>query len=193
MQETWLQSLVQEEPLEKGRETHSSILAWRIPWIEDPGRLQSKGLQRVRHNRATKHSIQHTALESNKKPSAFSSVLSLPVLVCIGNQIPAGCKRYCSLNLTTHERTNRCWWVICSEKFYLAFVIASANILCSGSCPYRFHCLQEPVLQMCYKLINSNFESFMFDISLGSTVTFFFLSFFFLWPVMVKVSIFLSV
>ena len=41
MQETWVQSLVWEDPLEKGMATHSSILAWRIPWIEEPGRLQS--------------------------------------------------------------------------------------------------------------------------------------------------------
>ena len=47
MQETWVQSLGQEDPLEKGIATHSSILAWRIPWIEEPGGLQSMGLQRV--------------------------------------------------------------------------------------------------------------------------------------------------
>ena len=39
MQETWVQSLGQEDPLEKGRTTHSSILAWRIPWMEEPARL----------------------------------------------------------------------------------------------------------------------------------------------------------
>ena len=39
-----------EDPLEKGMTTHSSILAWRIPWTEEPGRLQSMGPQRVRHN-----------------------------------------------------------------------------------------------------------------------------------------------
>ena len=43
------QSLGQEDPLEEGMATHSSILAWRIPWTEKPGRLQSIGLQRVRH------------------------------------------------------------------------------------------------------------------------------------------------
>ena len=59
MQETWVQSLGQEDPLEKRRATHSSILAWRIPWTEEPGRLQSMGLQRVGHDRATKP--QHTA------------------------------------------------------------------------------------------------------------------------------------
>ena len=46
-QETWVQSLGQEDPLEKGMATHSSILAWRIPWTEEPGRLQSTGSQRV--------------------------------------------------------------------------------------------------------------------------------------------------
>ena len=50
MQETWLQSLGQGDPLEKGMETHSSILAWRIPWTEEADRIQSVGLQRVGHN-----------------------------------------------------------------------------------------------------------------------------------------------
>ena len=47
MQETRVQFLVQEDPLEKGMETHSSILALRIPWAEEPGGLQSTGSQRV--------------------------------------------------------------------------------------------------------------------------------------------------
>ena len=50
MQETWVQSLGQEEPLEKGMAIHSSIPAWRIPWTEDPGRLQSMGPQRDEHD-----------------------------------------------------------------------------------------------------------------------------------------------
>ena len=50
MQETWVQSLGQEDPLEKGMATHSSIRAWEIPWTEEPGGLQSMGLQRVRHD-----------------------------------------------------------------------------------------------------------------------------------------------
>ena len=48
--ETWVQSLGQEDPLEKEMATHSSILAWRIPWKEEPGVLQSTGLQRVGHD-----------------------------------------------------------------------------------------------------------------------------------------------
>ena len=43
-------SLGQEDPLEKGMATHSKILAWRVPWTEEPGRLQSMGLQRVGHD-----------------------------------------------------------------------------------------------------------------------------------------------
>ena len=50
MRETWVPSLGQEDPLEKEMAIHSSIFAWRIPWTEEPGRLQSMGLQRVRHD-----------------------------------------------------------------------------------------------------------------------------------------------
>ena len=50
MQETRVQSLGREDPLEKRMATHSSILAWRIPWTKEPGRLQSMGLQRVRQD-----------------------------------------------------------------------------------------------------------------------------------------------
>ena len=50
VQETWVQFLGWEDLLEKGMATHSSIFAWRIPWTEEPGRLQSMGLQRVRHD-----------------------------------------------------------------------------------------------------------------------------------------------
>ena len=50
MQEAEVQSLGQEDPLEKGMATHSSVLAWRIPWAEEPSGLQSMGLHRVGHN-----------------------------------------------------------------------------------------------------------------------------------------------
>ena len=49
MQETWVGSLVQEDSLEKGMATHSSVLAWRIPWREEPGGLQSVESQKVGH------------------------------------------------------------------------------------------------------------------------------------------------
>ena len=50
MWETWVQSLGWEDPLEKEMATHSSILAWRVPWVEEPGELQSTGSQRVGHD-----------------------------------------------------------------------------------------------------------------------------------------------
>ena len=50
MQETWVQSLGWEDPLEKGMVTHSSMFAWRILWTEEPGGLQSIGVQRAGHN-----------------------------------------------------------------------------------------------------------------------------------------------
>jgi len=50
MQETWVRSLGQEDPLDKGTATNSSILAWRNPWTEEPGGLKSMGSQRVRHD-----------------------------------------------------------------------------------------------------------------------------------------------
>ena len=50
MQETWVQSLGWEDPLEEGLEIHSNILAWRIPWTEKPGGLQPMGSQRVGHD-----------------------------------------------------------------------------------------------------------------------------------------------
>ena len=53
MQETWIRSMGQEDPLEEQMETHSGILAWRIPWTEESDGLQSTGSQRVRQDRVT--------------------------------------------------------------------------------------------------------------------------------------------
>ena len=57
MRETWVRSLGREDPLEKDMVTHSSTLAWKIPWTEEPGRLQSMGSQRVGHAWATSFSL----------------------------------------------------------------------------------------------------------------------------------------
>ena len=61
MREAWVQSLDQEDPLEEGMETHSGILAWRLPRTEEPGRLQSMRSQRVRHNLVTKQQQEQEA------------------------------------------------------------------------------------------------------------------------------------
>ena len=69
MQETWVRSLGQEDPLKKEIAIHSSTLAWRIPWTEEPGGLQSMGSQRVGHDRVTSLSLYLLKL--------FSSIQSL--------------------------------------------------------------------------------------------------------------------
>ena len=80
MWETWVQSLGWEDPLEEEMATHSSILAWEIPWTEEPGGLQSMGLQRVRHELATEH--RHTLMHNCVYPGyTFSKYTPLcPVL-----------------------------------------------------------------------------------------------------------------
>ena len=72
MWETWVWSLDREDPLEKEMSTHSSTLAWRIPWREEPGRLQSMGLQRVGHDWVTSiftffNLMFHGKIESQKE------------------------------------------------------------------------------------------------------------------------------
>ena len=67
MRETWVQFLGLEDPLEKEMAIHSSTLAWKIPWMEQPDRLQSMGSQRVRHDWATSLSLQKTKQTSKRK------------------------------------------------------------------------------------------------------------------------------
>ena len=65
MWDTWVGSHGWEDPLEEGMATHSSTLAWRIPWTEEPGGLQFMGSQRVRHNGVTKHT--HAMQQENSE------------------------------------------------------------------------------------------------------------------------------
>ena len=64
-----VQSLGQKDPLEEEMATHSSILAWKVPQTEDPGGLQSMGLQRVRHNLVTEHAC--TQVEKGEQSRSF--------------------------------------------------------------------------------------------------------------------------
>ena len=95
MQETWVWSLGWEDPLEKGMATHSSILAWRIPWTEEPGRLQSMGSQRVGYDWAT--NISH--FWARHGTGHFTSVISLdshkpcqgpPLVPCVAQETNSG-------------------------------------------------------------------------------------------------------
>ena len=74
MQETQVRSLAWKDPLEKGMATHSSILAWRIPWTEEPGGLQSMGSRRVGHNWVTNtHIHKKMSYLKKKKQTHFTS------------------------------------------------------------------------------------------------------------------------
>ena len=85
MRETQVQSLGWEDPLEKEMETHSSTLAWKIPWMEEPGRLQSMGLQRVRHDWAT--SLHFTRFRAHPNPMWPYLNLIRPVKVLFLNKV----------------------------------------------------------------------------------------------------------
>ena len=74
MWEIWVRSLGQEDPLEKEMATHSSILAWKIPWMEEPGRLQSMGSLRVGHDFTFTFTFHFNALE--KEMATHSSTLA---------------------------------------------------------------------------------------------------------------------
>ena len=71
MQKTWVWSLGQEDPLEKGMAAHSSTLAWRIPWTEEPGGLQSMGSQRIEHGWATHFHFSLDPFLTCSHPSPF--------------------------------------------------------------------------------------------------------------------------
>ena len=75
MQETRVWSLGKEDPLEKGMATHSSILAWRIPWTEGPGRPQSVGSQRVGHDCATNTNKEWSKSEREKQISYINAYM----------------------------------------------------------------------------------------------------------------------
>ena len=74
MQETEVQSMCWEDPLEEEMATHSNILAWRIPWTEEPGGLQSMGLQTVGHNWASEHTHTHTHTYTHMKEREESHI-----------------------------------------------------------------------------------------------------------------------
>ena len=82
--ETWVRSLGWEDPLEREMAMHSSILAWRISWMEEPGRLQSMGSQRVRHDWATLLSLLLGRKVMTNLDSIFKSRdITLPTKVCL--------------------------------------------------------------------------------------------------------------
>ena len=106
MQETYVRSLGQEDPLEKEMATYSNILAWKIPWTEEPGRLQSTRLQRVRHDWVAEHGV--------KKGLSYILFLFSFFWICVENICSQ--KKLWMLGiervLTTSQRSLNSWTVM---------------------------------------------------------------------------------
>ena len=130
MQETQVWSLSQEDPLEKGMATHSSILSWRIPWPEDPGGLHSMGLQRVRQNWATDYFQFHftfmcSLTRLRLSPQLSSSLSELlpesPLKVCLWyDRLCQAPQNFSGLNLNHHFQSH--------FYIFLVFVIVIVSV-----------------------------------------------------------------
>ena len=126
MQETWVRSLSWEDPLEKEMATHSSILAWRIPWTEEPCGLQSTGSQRVGHDWATSLSYtlgRHTLWKMFLHSVEFSTILMIsfeaqkPLILIFGwTYVSVLSGRYSRVELLGHTSwgtVDVCLWLLC--------------------------------------------------------------------------------
>ena len=114
VQETRVWSLGQEDPLEKGMATHYSILAWRIPWTEKPGGLQSMGSQRVGHDRVTNThtsnqirvwAIWNETQEPHLRGKWDETIISFGVII---PRIEL--KQICVFPWTNHRSSGHCLW-----------------------------------------------------------------------------------
>ena len=133
VQETWVQSLGWEDPLEKGMATHSSILAWRIPWTEEPGRLQSMGSQKW-------VTFTHSSLLLT---SRILKKLILPVLSLVLWRS--------GKSLISHLGSASLWWLLKYFVNYLAFSSYSSGTV---SCLSSLQCPETEVKNQFYVCIN---------------------------------------
>ena len=133
MQETRVQSLGWEDLLEKAMATHSSILAWKIPWTEEPGRLQSMGSQRVGHNWATSLQREFRVESRNESPRALEKLAQVFRWLDIFRSWfyePNSC---ISSYLEKHWGPSR-WWLLCVtsrnllQKYVLDFMDSFTKI-----------------------------------------------------------------
>ena len=112
MQEIWIRSLGWEDPQEKGMATHSNILARRIPWTEEPGKLQSMGLQRVRHDWATNIFISWMCCSTMSR-----SVSGIKTIPCAQHFQPGN-----------QEREPTTWSFLCSFLNTLTGILTSQSV-----------------------------------------------------------------
>ena len=130
MQEMQVWSFGQEDPLEEGMATHSSILAWKIPWTEKSGRLQFMGLQRVGYNWVTEHStLAYISTHSRNVDTIYTmqGVNKFPALVCRDVDGPRDCHTECSEQEREQQISYNitCMWN--PEKLYQWTFLQSRN------------------------------------------------------------------
>ena len=89
-QEEWVRSLGWEDPLEEEMTTHSNILAWEIPWTEEPGGLQAMGSQRVGQDRVTKQVLCAELTTGNESPSVMSDSLHMDYAYTVNGNLRPG-------------------------------------------------------------------------------------------------------
>ena len=154
--QTWVRSLGWEDPLEKEMATHSSTLAWKIPWMEEPGRLQSMGSQKVRHNWATSlvHDVHPASATLATSPATLPTTVSPPVCICPAPLLSLSCLK--SLRFLLHR--NGCRLSGCISGLHL-----SACPLLREAVPYS-SCLKSfsPLFLSPYITYNTHTCSFMF-------------------------------
>ena len=112
MRETWVWSLGREDPLEKEMANHSNILAWRIPWMEELGRLQSKGSQRVGHDWATSlYFFKHLCLCANSSEIRTTESLNIHHVILTerdSSHFIYCCSRRLTFNFVRFENWSKC-------------------------------------------------------------------------------------
>ena len=123
MQETWVRSLGWEDPLEKGMATHSNILAWKIPWTEETGGLQSTGLRRVRNNWTTKEQEKTSKTEVYYQGFSFNSTFNFLFSEVMLKKRPV----HSTAHLIHHEKwkwrpLSRVWLFVTIQSMILEWV-----------------------------------------------------------------------
>ena len=146
MQETQVQTLGQEDPLEKEMAIHSSTLAWKIPWMEEPHRLQSMGLQRVRHDWATSlHNVKPVLRNILNRKNTFANDKNLK-LIKIKKRVNSMIKfPHFTSWIKTHKQMSPsskflplfCWLVVCECQSWVRFCSLFHAREAARSCGWR--------------------------------------------------------
>jgi len=134
MQEIWVWSLGQEDPLEEDMATHSSILAWRISWTEEPGGLQSTGLQRVGHDWVTNtHIHTHTQHSQRGDLTLVHRSAASPKNMCSPSQLVLAIIK--NEKLCTEQIMIRLWhWLPRGSDFRTTFLVVCEKFSNTKGC-----------------------------------------------------------